>query len=146
MAECNIAEMERADIVFRLIEVAADYPLHYYVDAARDFKDFETAKNFLNQECLICMETYPIHDVSVLKCRVKCCSLGACLLLQMVSMPGCTHSTCKDCFREHFKVVIKEQGVKHFNCPICGRPDVTDTDQEFYFQLFQLLVRLAVLL
>ena len=41
-----------------------DYPLNYYVDAAKDFNDIDAASDFLNKECPICTATYPIHEVS----------------------------------------------------------------------------------
>ena len=41
----------------------ADYPLNYYLDAAKDFDDLKSASTFLNQECPICIDIYPIHEV-----------------------------------------------------------------------------------
>jgi hypothetical protein len=56
----------------------------------------------------------------------------------MITMPGCTDSLCKECFKGMFEVVINEQGVKHFNCPICHKPDMANKDdiQEMYEVLF----------
>lgn len=61
----------------------------------------------------------------------------------MITMPGCTHSLCKECFKGMFQVVIKEQGVKHFNCPMCQKPDMSNKDdiQEMYELLFVNMVR-----
>lgn len=60
----------------------------------------------------------------------------------MIIMPGCTDSMCKDCFKGHFDVVIREKGVKHFNCPICDQPDMTNRDdaQDLYQELFVQMV------
>ena len=60
----------------------------------------------------------------------------------MVNMPGCTDILCKDCFKGHFNVVIKEQSVKHFNCPMCSEPDLANRDdsQAMYLELFVSLV------
>ena len=58
-------------------------------------------------------------------------------------MPGCTHSMCKECFKAHFQIVILEQGVKHFNCPICQKPDMSnknDNIPEMYQVLFVSMV------
>ena len=49
---------------------------------------------------------------------------------QMLLMPGCPHSVCKACFRDHFTNVVKTQSVKHFNCPVCGQPDMSDRDAD----------------
>jgi hypothetical protein len=46
----------------------------------------------------------------------------------MITMPGCTDSLCKECFKEHFQIVIQEQGVKYFNCPMCRKPDMSNMD------------------
>jgi hypothetical protein len=37
-----------------------------------------------------------------------------------------------------FQMVIQEQGVKHFNCPICEKPDMSNKDdvQGMYELLF----------
>ena len=57
---------------------------------------------------------------------------------QMITMPGCTHPMCKECFKFHFQIVIQEQGVRYFNCPICKKPDMSNKDdvQEMYELLF----------
>lgn len=57
-------------------------------------------------------------------------------------MPGCTDSICKECFKENFTVVIKEQGVKHFNCPVCGLPDMSDREaaEGIYMTIFVAMV------
>ena len=56
----------------------------------------------------------------------------------MITMPGCTCSLCKECFKGQFDMVIQEQQVKHFNCPICQKPDMSNKDdiQEMYELLF----------
>lgn len=66
------------------------------------------------------------------------------LILQMVNMPGCTDILCKDCFRMNFTMVINEQSVKHFNCPMCSEPDLANRDdtQAMYLELFVSLVSL----
>lgn len=81
MAECNLTNVDRADVALKLIEEVeedgmSDYPLHYYVDAARDFPDLESARSFLKKECPICDALYPIHEVCdfvVYKIIIKYC-------------------------------------------------------------------------
>lgn len=60
----------------------------------------------------------------------------------MVVMPACGESLCKSCFKQHFSIVIREQSVKHFVCPICGGPDmsVNDPTQDMNIQLFVAMV------
>ena len=65
MAEYKFKEKFRAEMVLSLLqEVEGDYPLNYYVDAAKDFDDLKAASSFLNKECPICGDTIPIHEVS----------------------------------------------------------------------------------
>ena len=66
----------------------------------------------------------------------------------MITMPGCTHSLCKECFKGQFEMVILEQGVKHFNCPICQKPDMSNKDdiQEMYELLFVNMVSLRYII
>ena len=47
---------------------------------------------------------------------------------QMITMPACECSFCKNCFKENFHIVIKEKQVKHFNCPVCRKPDMSNRD------------------
>ena len=144
MAEYKLENTQRAEMVMALMEEmeeeGQDYPFSYYVDAAKDYKTLEEAKEKFIKPCPICGSGYPIHEV---------CGRGCCVLdnhrfgspAQMVMMPGCTHSTCKDCFKGHFTVVIKDQGVKHFNCMECSEPDLSNRDiGELYLGMFTQLV------
>jgi E3 ubiquitin-protein ligase RNF31 len=100
----------------------ADYPLSYYTDAAKDYATLEDAERGLIKECPICTLERPVHE--------------------MITMPGCTDALCKDCFKGHFRVIISEQGVKHFNCPMCKEPDMTNRDDaaDLYQELFVHLI------
>ena len=71
------------------------------------------------------------------------CDAAVALILQMVAMPGCKDTLCKDCFRGHFTVVVKEKSL-HFNCPVCSKPDLLnhDASQSMYLQLLVELVSL----
>uniref|UniRef100_A0A1X7VCZ6 IBR domain-containing protein n=1 Tax=Amphimedon queenslandica TaxID=400682 RepID=A0A1X7VCZ6_AMPQE len=57
-------------------------------------------------------------------------------------MPACGDLLCKDCFKAHFSIAIREKSVKHFNCPICGLPDLGNNDQMLEMNL-QLLVAMV---
>jgi len=128
MAECRLDCHDRAHMVFELMEeVEGDgrpnYPLGYYVEAAKDYDNIGDARQYLIKPCPICVEEYPIHE--------------------MVTMPGCTDSFCKDCFSMNFKMAIKEKSVKHFNCPLCSEPDLANRDmmQQVYLELFVGMVK-----
>ena len=62
--------------------------------------------------------------------------------LQFVGLPCCEHSVCKECFKAHFTYVIKEKEVKHFTCPVCGKPDMANEEitQGIYLEIFVQLV------
>lgn len=68
MAEYRFREKSRAEIVLGLMNKVEqpdgpDYPLNYYIEAARDFDNLDAASNFLNKECPICFDLTPIHEV-----------------------------------------------------------------------------------
>jgi len=58
-------------------------------------------------------------------------------------MIHCDHAICKDCFVDHFALMIREKSIKHFNCPVCGEPDMSsDTiDIDLYLQMFSGLIQ-----
>ena len=56
----------------------------------------------------------------------------------MVKMINCDHAVCHNCFVGYFSVMITEKSIKHYNCPLCGEPDITSEaiHFDFYLQLF----------
>ena len=58
-------------------------------------------------------------------------------------MVNCAHAVCKSCFVSHFTLMIGEKTIKHFNCPVCGEPDMSSEtiDMELYLQLFSGLIQ-----
>ena len=64
----------------------------------------------------------------------------------MITMPGCADSICKLCFKEHFRITIKEKEIKHFNCPICRLPNMMDREATdgIYMTLFVAMVCICV--
>ncbi len=50
------------------------------------------------------------------------------MAVQMLSFPGCTHSVCKECFKQYLSYVVKNMEVKHYNCPICAMPNMADRE------------------
>ena len=67
MGEFKLENTEKASMVIELMEKIEDegleYPLSYYIDAARDFSTMEDAERGLIKECPICTMSYPVHEV-----------------------------------------------------------------------------------
>lgn len=59
--------------------------------AATEASDLEQALRLLQQDCELCMETYPLN--------------------KMVSMLKCTHSCCKECAKNYFTIQVKWKNV-----------------------------------
>ena len=62
----------------------------------------------------------------------------------MINMIYCNHAVCKECFVAHFSIVgVMDRSIKHFNCPICGQPDMSSEtiDMDLYLQLFSGLIQ-----
>ena len=54
----------KALILVRLLENNSDYPMKYYIDAAKHYDNFEDALKFMNQPCPICTDIFIMDDVS----------------------------------------------------------------------------------
>ena len=61
----------------------------------------------------------------------------------MVNMLNCDHAMCQCCFDVHFSIMITEKSIKHYNCPLCGEPDMSSEaiDLDLYLQLFSGLIQ-----
>ncbi len=65
----------------------------------------------------------------------------------MVVMPACGCALCKECFITNFEMVIKEKSFKHFNCPMCGKPDLSNCEeQDMNIELFVAMVCLLLVI
>ena len=62
--------------------------------------------------------------------------------IQMITMPGCTDSMCKECFSGYLTVVVKTLEIKHYNCPVCGLPNMADREaaNDMYFTILVAMV------
>lgn len=72
MGEYKLETKEKAEMVLELmgkveVEGVGDYPLSYYVDAAKDYTSLEEAERCLIKPCPVCMENYPVHEVNALR-------------------------------------------------------------------------------
>ncbi|GFN77187.1 E3 ubiquitin-protein ligase rnf31 [Plakobranchus ocellatus] len=78
------------------------------VEAVRDCQSRASALAYLRQECQICFGRFPmnkIHNLNICQCRL-----------------------CQECLVSHFEVAIREKHVRHWVCPQCAQPDLTDPD------------------
>jgi len=62
----------------------------------------------------------------------------------MITMPGCTDSVCKECFKNYLTDVVKTKTIKHYNCPVCNLPNMADREaaNDMYFTILVAMVRL----
>ena len=65
MAENRFRSCQKAELLVQLLKDRNDYPMRYYIDAAKNYDTFEDAQSFLNQPCPICGDTYLMDDVSL---------------------------------------------------------------------------------
>ena len=69
MGEFKLENKQKALMVINLMERMEeedlDYPLSYYIDAAKDFSTLEDAERGLIKECPICIISYPVHEASI---------------------------------------------------------------------------------
>ena len=80
MGEYKLESTEKAAIVLGLmntveVDDTLDYPLSYYIDAAKDNSTLEDAERVLIKECPICVLSYPIHEVRHL-CSSSCAAVN----------------------------------------------------------------------
>ena len=61
----------------------------------------------------------------------------------MINMIHCDHAVCKECFVGHYTIILEEKSTKHFNCLICGEPDMLSRtiSTDLYLQLFSGLIQ-----
>ncbi|XP_034471874.1 uncharacterized protein LOC117779704 [Drosophila innubila] len=74
--------------------------------AAKECSDLDQAISMLQQECELCMNTYPMN--------------------QIVSMLKCTHKCCKQCAKSYFTVQITDRSINDCSCPFCKQPELSN--------------------
>ncbi|XP_026835451.1 uncharacterized protein LOC6541984 [Drosophila erecta] len=77
--------------------------------AARECSDLDQAISMLQQECELCMNSYPMN--------------------QMVSMLKCLHKCCKQCAKSYFTVQITDRSINDCSCPFCKLPELSNEAQ-----------------
>ncbi|ALC38437.1 CG11321 [Drosophila busckii] len=77
--------------------------------AAKECADLDQAISMLQQECELCMNTYPMN--------------------QIVSMLKCTHKCCKQCAKSYFTVQITDRSINDCSCPFCKLPELSNISE-----------------
>ena len=71
MAEFNLEDWDSADLVFNLM--AKDTEFNICLKVARNCRTLEEADKFMNQECLVCTDSFLMDEVSL---HLICDTLG----------------------------------------------------------------------
>ncbi|KAK4323672.1 hypothetical protein Pmani_005643 [Petrolisthes manimaculis] len=107
LAEGRAGSYEKAELAAQLLTFSFDETDS--LQAAEECSSIYTAIQFLQQECELCAEKYPMR--------------------QMVSMLQCTHRCCCDCAKTYFTFQIKTKNIREVRCPFCNEPDL-DANEE----------------
>ena len=57
---------------------------------------------------------------------------------EMVTMIHCNDTVCRECFVKLYTLVIREKSVKHFNCLVCGEPNIVEKSNKIDLYLREL--------
>ncbi|XP_037712212.1 E3 ubiquitin-protein ligase lubel isoform X4 [Drosophila subpulchrella] len=77
--------------------------------AAKECSDLDQAIAMLQQECELCMNSFPMN--------------------QIVSMLKCLHKCCKQCAKSYFTVQITDRSINDCSCPFCKLPELSNEAQ-----------------
>ncbi|XP_055850682.1 E3 ubiquitin-protein ligase lubel-like [Episyrphus balteatus] len=104
MDEQLVTNMAEAQIAAALVGMRFQQDVSIW--AAKECCDLEQAISLLQQECELCMGSYPMN--------------------QIVSMLKCTHKCCKQCAKNYFTIQITDRSINDCNCPFCKTPELND--------------------
>ncbi|XP_055908751.1 E3 ubiquitin-protein ligase lubel isoform X2 [Eupeodes corollae] len=99
-----VSNMAEAQIAAALVGMRFQQDVSIW--AAKECCDLEQAIALLQQECELCMGSYPLN--------------------QIVSMLKCTHKCCKECAKNYFTIQITDRSINDCNCPFCKTPELHD--------------------
>ncbi|KAK8722802.1 hypothetical protein OTU49_012048, partial [Cherax quadricarinatus] len=107
LAEGRAGSYEKAELAAQLLNFK--FNESDSLQAAEECSSIYTAIQFLQQECELCAEKYPMR--------------------KMVSMLQCTHRCCCECAKTYFTFQIKTKNIREVRCPFCNEPDL-DANEE----------------
>ncbi|XP_028170195.1 uncharacterized protein LOC114359868 [Ostrinia furnacalis] len=84
--------------------------------AALECADLPAALAYLHQDCELCAERLPEHE--------------------MVSMLRCTHRCCRSCARLYFTVQVTERSIADCVCPYCKLPELESLPEDEWLEYF----------
>ena len=65
------------------------------------------------------------------------------IAVQLITMPSCQDSLCRDCFKFHFTLAISEKTASLIKCPLCDVPDIENGEEvHIFFQYLNMQVLL----
>ncbi|XP_047495705.1 E3 ubiquitin-protein ligase lubel-like isoform X18 [Penaeus chinensis] len=102
LAEGHAGSYEKAELAAHLMNFSFDEANS--LQAAEECSSIYTALQFLQQECELCAEKYPMG--------------------KMVSMLQCTHRCCCECAKTYYTFQIKTKNIRDLRCPFCNEPDL----------------------
>ncbi|XP_041448175.1 E3 ubiquitin-protein ligase lubel isoform X2 [Drosophila obscura] len=107
VAEGTLTSVGEAQIAATLVNMKFQEDVALW--AARECSDLDQAIAMLQQDCELCMNTYPMN--------------------QIVSMLKCTHKCCKQCAKSYFTVQITDRSINDCSCPYCKLPELSNEQQ-----------------
>jgi len=121
LAEGKVKSFEEGELVVKLLE--QEYPEEDVFLVIKETSDFDQAVKLIRQDCELCAEVVSLKDV--------------------IKMPHCDHSFCKDCATNFFTIVVTDQNISQAVCPFCREPsnlaDDDDVALDYYAKLDQIL-------
>lgn len=123
LATFGLPSWGRAELVLTFLqEDDQSYDLQDVVEAVKQSHDKQFIKRMLSHECAGCLTSYPRN--------------------RMQSLTSCECMICKECFQQHFTIVLKERHIKDMVCPGCGLPEISDEDElQSYFSTLDIQLR-----
>ncbi|KAK6982277.1 E3 ubiquitin-protein ligase rnf31, partial [Biomphalaria glabrata] len=126
LVEGSLKSWGRAELVIKLLDSDQlnneSITLEDIVEAVRNCRDRQSAIAYLQQECQLCFTLFPMSKIR--------------------SLNFCQCKMCQECLSENFTVVIREKHVRHWTCPLCSMPDLSDVEvASDYLQFLTLLLQ-----
>uniref|UniRef100_A0A8C4QP05 Ring finger protein 31 n=1 Tax=Eptatretus burgeri TaxID=7764 RepID=A0A8C4QP05_EPTBU len=117
LAFYDLPSWGRAMLACKILNRVPDTDVNDVVRAVHSCTDIVSAIRYLQKECLVCSDTYPVH--------------------KMIDIIFCECSVCESCYKSHFSCIIKEKNIADLDCPICPAPTINS--EENLTNLFSLL-------
>ncbi|TNN36365.1 E3 ubiquitin-protein ligase RNF31 [Liparis tanakae] len=123
LALYDLPSWGRCELVLALLqEPDVTSSLEDVVQAVKESQDKDFIRRLLINECPCCLSNFP---------RSK-----------MQSLTSCQCSVCHECFGQHFTVAVRDRHIRDMVCPVCGEPDINESEQlDSYFSTLDIQLR-----